>query len=166
MFLLSRRFLQHKPNRGSYHSDSLPLTATDTIYCVYASIFDIFVIHYAIIINYVTKIIFCKPYKKRCNFYNVYRKSPEFLFSTGSLGARSYPLSYVNSGAYAWSTGRLYYQTSGGYGWSSSIAGDTAGYYLAIGSTRLEKARITNKRLGHFLRCLLNSILNLPHNAK
>ena len=80
-------------------------------------------------------------------------------YSTGSLGARSYPLSYVYSGSYYWDTGRLYYQTLRGAYWSSSIVSSTDSYYLYMYSTRLIKAGSFNKRLGVALRCL-------PHNAK
>ena len=76
------------------------------------------------------------------------------LDSTGSLGARSYPLSYVYSGYYYWVTGRLYYQTLIGDYWSSSIVSSTNSYNLNMGSTRLLKANSVNKRLGYALRCV------------
>ncbi|MBR3233700.1 hypothetical protein IKG12_02470, partial [Candidatus Saccharibacteria bacterium] len=89
-------------------------------------------------------------------------KSWSFLFkqynynddSTGSLGARSYPLSYVYSGYYYWGTGRLYNQTLIGRYWSSSIVSSTDSYYLYMDSTRLIKAYSTNKRFGFALRCV------------
>ena len=74
------------------------------------------------------------------------------IISTGSLGARSYPLSYVYSGYY-WFTGRLYTQSVGGYYWSSSIVSSTNSYDLDMGSTRLFKAYSGNKRVGYALRC-------------
>ncbi|MBR3233282.1 hypothetical protein IKG12_00245, partial [Candidatus Saccharibacteria bacterium] len=74
--------------------------------------------------------------------------------STGSLGARSYPLSYVYSGYYYWATGRLYYQTLNGHYWSSSIVSSTTSYILLMYSTRLIKAYSNNKRFGFALRCV------------
>ena len=77
-----------------------------------------------------------------------------FFFSTGSLGAGSYPLSYVYSGRYYWDTGRLYRQAvEGGY-WSSSIVRSTNSYNLYMNNTRLIKADSNNKRSGFALRCI------------
>ena len=76
-----------------------------------------------------------------------------FSISTGSLGARSYPLSYVYSGTYYWGLGRLYYQAVDGRDWSSSIDSSTNSYRLYMNNTRLIKADGTNKRNGHALRC-------------
>ncbi|MBR3233702.1 hypothetical protein IKG12_02480 [Candidatus Saccharibacteria bacterium] len=76
-----------------------------------------------------------------------------FFLSTGSLGARSYPLSYVYSGYYYWDTGRLYDQTVIGSYWSSSIVSSTSSYDLAMNNTRLIKANSGNKRYGLALRC-------------
>ena len=89
-----------------------------------------------------------------------------YYFSIGSLGARSYPLSYVYSGYYYWDTGRLYFQTVGGYYWSSSIVSSTDSYALNMNSTRLVKARSDNKRIGFALRCIVDSILTSSHNAR
>ena len=76
-----------------------------------------------------------------------------FFLSTGSLGAGSYPLSYVYSGYYYWGTGRLYDQTLGGLYWSSSIVSSTNSYRLYMFSTRLIKASSNDKRRGIALRC-------------
>ena len=83
---------------------------------------------------------------------------PRFFLSTGSLGARSYPLSYVYSGYYYWATGRLYNQTLNGYYWSSSIASSTGSYRLGMDSTRLVKADSANKRNGRAMRCVARLI--------
>ncbi len=87
-----------------------------------------------------------------------------FSFSTGSLGAGSYPLSYVYSGYYYWDTGMLYTQTVHGDYWSSSIASSTYSYRLAIYSTRLIKADSGNKRNGRALRCQID-MLSLIRSA-
>ena len=83
--------------------------------------------------------------------------SEKYLVSlsfTGSLGARSYPLSYVYSGRYYWDTGRLYGQTIYGLYWSSSIANNSNNYGLHMASTRLIKANTNDKRSGNALRCV------------
>ena len=74
--------------------------------------------------------------------------------STGSLGARSYPLSYVYSGRYYWELGRLYFQTMFGNYWSSSIVRSINSYNLGMGGTRLTKTDNNNKRIGCNLRCV------------
>ena len=84
-----------------------------------------------------------------------------FSISTGSLGVRSYPLSYVYSGYYYWGTGRLYYQTLYGAYWSSSIVSSTNSYDLYMYSTRLIKANSANKRSGSALRCMAKLYTNL-----
>ena len=76
-----------------------------------------------------------------------------FFLSTGSLGARSYPLSYVLSGIYYWDTGMLYTQTVDGNYWSSSIASSASSYRLLMYNPRLVKANSGNKRYGLALRC-------------
>ena len=78
-----------------------------------------------------------------------------FFLSTGSLGARSYPLSYVYSGYYYWATGRLYNQTLGGLYWSSTIYNSSSSYRLTMDGSSLAKAYAHNKRVGNALRCTI-----------
>ena len=89
------------------------------------------------------------------------------LFSTGNLGARSYPLSYVYSGNYYWDTGRLYLQTVNGLYWSSSIVSSTNSYYQYMYNTRLFKAPSYNKRIGLALRCQIDmlSLIDAAHGT-
>ena len=84
-----------------------------------------------------------------------------FSISTGSLGAISYPLSYVYSGTYYWGTGRLYDQSLYGHYWSSSIVSSANSYRLRMNSTRLIKANSYNKRIGFALRCMAKLYTNL-----
>ena len=89
-------------------------------------------------------------------------KSWSYLFTTygygdnesGNENARSYPLSYVYSGTYYWSTGRLYVQTVSGTYWPSSDYTSTNSYRLRMYNTRLIKADTYNKRYGGALRCI------------
>ena len=80
------------------------------------------------------------------------------LFSTGSLGARSYPLSYVYPGYYYWGTGRLYRQSLSGVYWSSTIYHSSDSYRLGIDDSRLIKTHTGNKREGRALRCVVRLI--------
>ena len=84
-----------------------------------------------------------------------------FSISTGSLGARSYPLSYVYPGLYYWGTGRLYYQALYGGYWSSTIYNSSDSYSLVMTGSRLIKAGTNNKRLGSALRCMAKLYTNL-----
>ena len=95
------------------------------------------------------------------SYYNA-SKSWSYLFTTygygdnesGNENARSYPLSYVYSGTYYWSTGRLYVQTVSGTYWPSSDYTSTNSYRLRMYNTRLIKADTYNKRYGGALRCI------------
>ncbi len=75
------------------------------------------------------------------------------IISTGSLGARSYPLSYVYAGQYHWYYGRLYFQAVAGFYWSSSIYHSAGSYRLYMDITRSFIADTDNKRSGVILRC-------------
>ncbi|MBR3233443.1 hypothetical protein IKG12_01095 [Candidatus Saccharibacteria bacterium] len=86
--------------------------------------------------------------------------------STGSLGARSYPLSYVKSGVYYWELGRLYHQTLESAYWSSSIYDGYGSYRLVMNDARLIEAGANNKRYGFTLHCVVDSILTSSHNAE
>ena len=83
--------------------------------------------------------------------------------STGSLGARSYPLSYVYTGYYYWGTGRLYDQAIAGRYWSPSIKNNIHGYYQSMNSINLVVANDTNKRCGLTLRCTVRLARKLWH---
>ena len=87
--------------------------------------------------------------------------------STGSLGAGSYPLSYVYSGLYYWGTGRLYQQTLYGYYWSSTIYDSSNSYDLTMYGSRLIKAHTYNKRCGFALRCQIDilSLIDAAHGT-
>ena len=74
--------------------------------------------------------------------------------SSGSTGARRYPLSYVFSGRYYWGSGTLYYQDSGGYWWSTAAYSGSNAYYLGMDSSNLGPQSNANKAYGFALRCV------------
>ena len=74
--------------------------------------------------------------------------------SSGSTGARRYPLSYVFSGRYYWGSGTLYYQDSGGYWWSTAAYSGSNAYYLGMDSSNLGPQSNANKAFGFALRCV------------
>ena len=101
-----------------------------------------------------TRLIKANSGNKRLGFALRCVMALRFFLPTGSLGARSYPLSYVYSGYYYWGTGMLYHQTTFGYYWSSNVHSSAAGYRLDMNSTRLIKASTSNMRGGFALRCI------------
>ena len=101
-----------------------------------------------------TRLITANSNNKRVGCALRYVTVPRFFLSTGSLGVRSYPLSYVNSGIYYWATGRLYHQSVDGYYWSSSIVSSIDSYGLVMYNKRLIMAYSTNKRFGVAMRCV------------
>ncbi len=105
-----------------------------------------------------TRLIKANSGNKRLGFALRCVMALRFFLPTGSLGARSYPLSYVYAGRYYWDTGRLYFQAVSGLYWSSSIVSSALSYRLYMYSTRLIKADSSNKRDGYALRCVTRNL--------
>ena len=74
--------------------------------------------------------------------------------STDATTVRSYPFSYVNSGAYSWATGLLYLQSDYGRYWSSTLFSDSNVYSLRIGYSNVRPADIISKNFGVAIRCI------------
>ena len=66
---------------------------------------------------------------------------------------KSYPFSYVYSGRYYWSTGRLYLQSNNGHYWSSTVASSTNAYNLNTWSSGVRPADAHSKASGDAVRC-------------
>ena len=107
---------------------------------------------------YSTRLVKADSNNKRLGFPLRCVMALRFFLSTGSLGARSYPLSYVYSGYYFWLTGMLYDQTGGGRYWPSSISNSNYSFDLHIENTRLVKSGGGNKRIGFSLRCAIRLV--------
>ena len=88
-------------------------------------------------------------------------KSWSYLFTTygygdnesGSNSIKSYPLSYISSGEYFWTKGRLFYQAAYGDYWSVSVFDRYDGYTLNIRKLSLAKSGRFNKVYGSSMRC-------------
>ena len=105
------------------------------------------------------------PYSGTGGDYYNKSKSWKYLFTTyqiafdegdepSSLKLISYPLSYIYSGLFAWSTGRLYaLDTTGDY-WSSNSGIDYLGYDLSITTHRIHTAHLNGKARGFTIRCV------------
>ena len=100
------------------------------------------------------------------DYYNKSR-SWNYLFTTYSIAfadgtatdatkIKSYPFSYVYSGGYYWTTGRLYFQSNNGLYWSSTVVSSTNAYYLNTWSSVVRPADTVNKARGVALRCDFN----------
>ena len=102
------------------------------------------------------------PYSGTDGDYYDKSKSWNLLFDTyiikndtsGSASLKSYPLSYIYAGYYAWNTGRLYNQTNGGNYWSATSFNSTISYDLASWSTAVYPSRTALKVTGYALRCV------------
>ena len=120
--------------------------------------------------NSITPDSFCPlgwqmPYSGTGGDYYDKSRSWKYLFNeyglvndlAGSTTARTYPLSYIFSGAYRWTTGRLYFQSSGGHYWSITVASSTSAYRLDMSSSgSFRPAYTSNKAGGYSLRCDFN----------
>ncbi len=74
--------------------------------------------------------------------------------NTGSIAGRSYPLSYLLSGYYSWSSGRLGYLGSYGYWWSNTIEGGGNAYFLIIYEDEIFADAYNSMSGGFPLRCV------------
>ena len=115
------------------------------------------------------------PYDGTGGDYYDESKSWNYLFTTYSIKfndgtatdatkIKSYPFSYVYSGNYYWSTGRLYYQGNTGYYWSSTVVSSTTAYTLSMWSSGIRPANTSNKANGFAVRCVLD-ISNLTFHG-
>ncbi len=73
--------------------------------------------------------------------------------ATDATKVKSYPFSFVYSGRYYWSTGRLYAQSNDGYYWSSTVVSSTNAYLLNTWSSGVSPARTGSKAGGGAVRC-------------
>ena len=74
--------------------------------------------------------------------------------TTDATKIKSYPFSYVYSGHYHWTTGRLYYQGRNGYYWSSTVVSSTNAYVLVTWPSVVRPAYPDTKTFGNTLRCV------------
>ena len=101
------------------------------------------------------------PYSGRGGDYYDKSKSWRYLFNTYSFTnsetsatkLRSYPLSYVLSGRYAWETGLLYNQGTNALYWSTVVSSGTGGFRLNSWNQGLYYDDAYNKSDGYALRC-------------
>ena len=104
------------------------------------------------------------PYSGTSGDYYDKSKSWNYLLTTYSIELddgtevdaskiKSYPFSYVYSGYYYWTVGRLYHQSVNGYYWSSTIVSSTNAYLLYTWSSGIRPAYSNNKVLGITFRC-------------
>ena len=75
--------------------------------------------------------------------------------ATDATKVKSYPFSYVYSGYYVWSTGRLYDQSIRVLYWSSTVVSSTVAYYLYTWSSGVRPAGTNSKAGGSAVRCVL-----------
>ena len=120
------------------------------------------------------------PYSGTGGDYYDQSKSWKVLFTTYNIKAKpdalqesitiqdkekilSYPLSYINSGLYYWSTGLLYLQTQGGFYWSSIIASENPphAYRMTVWHLNISRSETVSKYFGNTLRCV--DYLASPH---
>ena len=66
---------------------------------------------------------------------------------------RSYPFSFIYSGSYHWTTGRLYYLEITGRYWTGSVINTTGAYRLNIWPTIIRPSDTDSKNNGQALRC-------------
>ena len=66
---------------------------------------------------------------------------------------RSYPFSFIYSGSYHWTTGRLYYLEVTGRYWTGSVINTTGAYRLNIWPTIIRPSDTDSKNNGLALRC-------------
>ena len=99
-------------------------------------------------------------YDDKSRTWNHLFKLYSIRFSNGSSAdvdkVNSYPLSYIYAGFFHWSSGRFYHQGSRDYYWSSTLANDTAAYYLDMWPTGVRPSDKLNKLTGSTVRCVNN----------
>ncbi len=89
-----------------------------------------------------------KAFQKLLNSYNITNNSG------GSVAARKYPLSYLLSGYYRWSDGRLYSLGSYGYWWFNTLEEGGNAYRLYIREVGINADANGNMNYGFPLRCV------------
>ena len=112
-------------------------------------------------VYYIHRVLIINTLAEQCAIFQIL---VSYLFTTygygdnegGNHGARSYPLSYMYSGAYEWRTGMLYFQTIYGRFWSLSISGYSGAYVLNVEGSGLRGNRAMGKLTGFSLRCVKN----------
>ena len=73
--------------------------------------------------------------------------------SSGSTIIKAYPFSYVYSGDYLASLGRLYYQTNYGHYWTSTVVNDSSSYRFNMWNVRVMNQSTDYKGYSMALRC-------------
>ena len=68
-----------------------------------------------------------------------------------------FPLSFLRSGRYGWSSGGLNYRGGDGYYWSAANNSDTNSYLLYFNSPYLSPRRIDTKGYGFAVRCVASA---------
>ena len=97
------------------------------------------------------------PYAGTGGDYYDKSKSWKMLFSiysyTSDTGTKKYPLSYIDTGIYHWTHGKLYSMYVGGFMtyWSNTTKDRTSAYRLDHANPSLQSPNKTN---GHSLRCV------------
>ena len=105
------------------------------------------------------------PYSGTGGDYYDKSKSWNYLYTTYNIAfndgtasdvtkVRSYPISYIYSGLFAWSTGRLYGLDKTGDYWSSNSGIDYLGYDLFIMTHLIHTAHTNGKARGFTVRCV------------
>ena len=107
------------------------------------------------------------PYSGTGGDYYDKSKSLRKLFDTYSITyndggitqvnkVRSYPFSFIYSGSYHWTTGRLYYLEVTGRYWTGTVINTTGAYRLNIWPTIIRPADTDSKNNGQDVRCVNN----------
>ena len=105
------------------------------------------------------------PYSGKGGDYYDKSRSWRFLFTTYGInfntGAhadaatiKSYPFSYVYSGDYNWTTGRLYGQKNDGIYWSSTLDNASGAYRMSTGWGGISISTLDVKNAGFVFRCV------------
>ena len=91
--------------------------------------------------------------KSWTNLYTIYHIETDSAAS--STAAQSYPFSYIMSGYYNWSDGKLYASGISGYYWSTIVNSGYAAYSMGTWSAGIRHAETNSRYHGFVLRCVL-----------